>query len=115
VVVEFALLGFIVAMTGGGVLAIRGLRRQRVSLPMGLAHGALALTAVGLLAGRVFNGPRVILFNSALLLFALAGVGGLLLFVFRLDKEAPPMVVIVLHALLAIAGLLLLITGVVRY
>ncbi|MEJ2686567.1 MAG: hypothetical protein P8124_05030 [Gammaproteobacteria bacterium] len=113
--VEFALLGFIVAMTGGGVLAIRGLRRQRVSLPMGLAHGALALTAVGLLAGRVLNGPRVILFNSALLLFALAGVGGLLLFVFRLDREAPPMVVIALHALLAIAGLLLLITGVVRY
>ncbi|MEJ2645897.1 MAG: hypothetical protein P8180_13430 [Gammaproteobacteria bacterium] len=113
--VEVALLSFIVAMTGGGVLAVRGVRRQRVSLPMALAHGALALTALGLLAARVFNGPRVILFNDALLVFALAAVGGLLLFIFRLDKEAPPVVVVVLHALVASAGLILLVAGVVRH
>ncbi|MGA7800785.1 MAG: hypothetical protein WCC36_08230 [Gammaproteobacteria bacterium] len=113
--VQVALLSFIIAMTGGGVLAVRGLRRQRVSLAMSLAHGTLALAAVGMLADRVFNGPRVILFNDALLLFALAAAGGLLLLVFRLDREPPPMLVIVLHALVAVVGLSLLATGYIRY
>ncbi|HKK13046.1 MAG TPA: hypothetical protein VKA14_00105 [Gammaproteobacteria bacterium] len=102
---------FLLAAGGGLWLARKAARRERVSTPVALGHAAVAVLALGLLTQRVVSGPKVLLLNDALLLFVFAALGGLLLLVFRLDREPPPMMVIFLHGLVAAIGLSVLVTG----
>lgn len=109
--VQYALYGFIAAMVAGGFLTTRVIKRERISLGMGLGHAVIGLAAIGLLAIQVFRGPRVMLLNDALLLFSFTATVGVLLLVFRIDKQPPPLLVVALHALFAVVGLGLLISG----
>jgi hypothetical protein len=108
---QYSLYGFVIAMTIGGYMGLRAYRQQRIASSTAVAHVGFGLGAIGLLAIQVFSGPRVMLFNDALLLYAFAAVIGGLLLVFRIDKQSPPLLVVALHALFAVVGLSLLVAG----
>lgn len=100
-----------VAATGGLILAVAVLRRRPFPASVGYLHGAVGLSGVVLLAIAVFASPRGMPINTALLMFALAVVGGLFVFLFRLQREPPPAFMVILHGGVALAGLALLLIG----
>ncbi len=104
-VITSALVLFLFAATLGIGLAVHAYRRGRGS-SLGYLHGAAGLAALAFLFARVFDGPRDLGLNSAAFLFSLAAVGGLLLLVFALRKEAPPLPFVVIHGAMAVVALL---------
>lgn len=99
------------AVLGGALLAAAHARRRRVPFALGLGHAGVAVTGLALLAVAVTRDTQPPAINAALLLFAIALVGGAFLLLFRLQKEAPPGFMIVLHAGTAITALALLWIG----
>jgi len=98
----------------GVVMASRRTRRLPVPLGAGLAHGGAAVTGLVLLATGVFGAEQPVTVNAALLMFALAFIGGLFLLLFRLDDGKPPGFMIFMHGSAAVVGLGLLIAGLVH-
>jgi len=109
-----AIVVFAVAAAMGAVLASLLSRRRRVALGVGLTHGLVGLSAMVLLCLRVFGGPKVILYNDALLLFALVLVAGLFMLAIRLGRQSPPLLVVWVHGMTAVAALSLLLMGYLR-
>lgn len=98
----------IAALILGLYLARKAARRESTPLALGLTHGGLGLATVAALAAAAFAGTTAKLVNASLLLFALALVGGLFVLVFRLQGEAPPLFMVMLHGASAmVAGILL--------
>lgn len=96
-------------------LVVLGLRYQRGSLILAMLHVGLAVLGLFLLARLIVTGPTHKLYNLAALLFVLALCGGLVLLALRMSKREyhtpPPMIVVSMHAVMAMAALVLLITG----
>jgi hypothetical protein len=95
------------AAAGGAGLAAMHLKARSPPLVAGLGHASLALAGIGVLAAAAVAEGDNLRANSALLCFALALVGGGFLALFRFEGDAAPGFMIALHALAAIAGLLL--------
>jgi len=106
-----AILLFTLAAVMGGVLAVMGMRHYRSYLKPGLGHASVALLAFILLCIQIFRGPTNMLYNSAALLFALALSGGVVLLALHEDNKPQPMVVVGIHAVMALMGLALLALG----
>lgn len=106
------------AVMSGLAMAVIGLRLRRGSLPLALVHLTSALLGLGLLILHVTRAPTVRAFNLAALLLVLALLGGLVLLMLRAARREyrtpPPMFVVVMHAGLGIAGVLLLLAGLGR-
>src|SRR5690348_11697608 len=103
---------FGVAALGGLVLAIQRFRgKLQPSLGLALVHGAAAATALVLLILVVAGAAAGTLSKAALGLFLVAALGGFFLFATHLQKKALPIPVVVLHALLAVAGFGALLAG----
>lgn len=100
-----------IAVIGGATLAHRHARGRRVAFALGLGHAALAATGLAVLAVAVFGASQPMAVNAALLLFALALVGGLFLLLFRLQQEWPPGFMMALHGATAAVALALLWAG----
>lgn len=99
------------ALLGGALLARRHAHGRSTPLALGLGHGATALTGFVLLAIAVVQTAQPLAVNAAVLLFALALIGGLFVLVFRLQGEAPPGFMIALHAFTAGIALIMLWIG----
>lgn len=101
-----AIVLFAVAALGGIVLAIMRIR-GRLTLPLGLAlvHGIVAAAGLAALIAAVATGLGA---KTPLVLFLVAAVGGFVLFSFQLRKKAIPIAVMVVHAIVAVVGFLLL-------
>jgi len=106
-----AILLFILATVMGLSLVVMGVRYHRGSLALGLAHASVALLAFILLGVQIFRGPVNMLYNSAALLFGLALSGGVVLLALHEGNKPPPMVIVTIHAVIALGGLLLLVLG----
>lgn len=102
---------FIVVMTGGATLAVLEHRGRALPLPVSVWHGILGVAAIVLLVMQALAHPGVRPANLAILVFILTALGGLLLFAFRLSRQRLPLAVLLLHALFAVAGLVLLFAG----
>lgn len=102
---------FSLAVAIGLYLVVLGVRFHRKSLKIGLTHGIVAITAFGFLATQIYQGTTNKYNNSAALFMILALTGGIMLFVLREPKKAPPMVLVAIHACMALIGLLLLVLG----
>lgn len=107
-----AISSFVLAVVLGLTLTVLGLRYRRGSLPLAAAHVVAALAGLALLLQHIANSPTQRAQNLAAFLFVLALLGGLVLLGLRLSKleyrTPPPMIVVVLHAVLAVFALLLL-------
>jgi hypothetical protein len=112
---SIALTLFALAAVGGLVLALQRFSgKPQPSLPLALAHGAGA--AGGLVALLVFvsggGSPGAV--KVGLVLLLIAALGGLFLFSKHLRKMALPIPVVVVHALVAVAGFVTLLVSALR-
>ena len=95
----------------GLFLVVLGMRYHRSSLKMGLIHACTGLLALGLLITQIISGPINKYNNVTALLMILALIGGLMLFALREHNKPPPMVLVGIHALMALVALLVLFLG----
>jgi len=100
------------AVAGGVILAVLNARRTHVPLVAGLVHAGSAIAGIVLLMIGVALTDQPVAVNAALLLFAIALVGGVFVLLFRLQPARPPMFMIALHGATAVAGLAVLWGGV---
>jgi hypothetical protein len=107
--VTTALVLFALAAVGGVVLAVIRFRGQPYP-PLGLAlvHGAAAAAGLIALLLAVAPGEAPSSATTALVLFVLAAAGGFFLFSHHLRKVALPTWLVVVHALVAVVGFLVL-------
>lgn len=102
------------AVAGGLVLGLLHARRARVPFAAGIGHALLALAGIVTLAIAVWSQSQPPAINAALLLFAIALVGGVFVLLFRLQRESPPGFMIVLHGGTAAVALAVLWLGIVN-
>jgi hypothetical protein len=110
-----AIILFCLAAALGLWLVVLGVRYRRGSRALAAGHAGVALLGLILLGGHIFSSPVHMLYNDAALLFVLALFGGLVLLALRMGshehRSPPPMIGVSLHAVMAIAALLLLVLG----
>ncbi|HSR49304.1 MAG TPA: hypothetical protein VLV83_00665 [Acidobacteriota bacterium] len=103
-----ALILFVVAALGGLFLALRHFKAQSLPMPVALLHGGLAAVGLVLLLTAYFRGAGGL--GTALLILVVAALGGFFLFSFHLRGQRAPNAAVVIHALLAAAGVIVLLT-----
>jgi hypothetical protein len=98
------------AALGGLTLAIIRLRGAPAPPTwLALVHGAVAATGVGLLANVYLTVGLELYAKIALVIFILAALGGLVLFLgFHLAGKALPIPLVIGHGLIAVSGYVLL-------
>ena len=98
---------------GGLVLASRVLRDKLAPWALSVLHALLGATGLVLLIAILLHGdaPQRVLVSFVLLL--VAALGGFFLASFHLRKKLPPKAVVVVHAGVAVAGFLTLLSLVV--
>lgn len=107
-----AIVLFALAAAIGLVIIFIGVRYQRGSLALGMGHASLGLTGLVLLVIGIFRETgHHMLYNNAALLFVLVLAGGIVLLALREGRKPPPMVVVGIHASVALFALYLLIRG----
>ena len=103
----YAVLAFAIAAVGGVIMAMSVLRGQLAWWPLSLVHAALGATGLVLTLIVVLRGGH----DPAQWAFALllvAALGGFFLASFHLRRRPGPKPVVVIHALVAVIGVLLL-------
>ena len=100
-----------IAAAGGLVMAARLFSNKLAPWPLSILHALLGATALVLILLNVINGSGGLLL-AALVVLAVAALGGFFLASFHVRKELAPKGVIVIHALVAVAGFLLLLGAV---
>ena len=107
-----AILLFSLAAIVGLYMVFIGVRYHRGSLALGLGHAGIASLALILLVVDLFHERvRHMLYSDAAILFVLTLVGGLVLLALREGRKPPPMIVVALHAAMALFALFLLVLG----
>ena len=106
-----SILLFSLAASLGLFLVVLGVRYHRSSPKIGLSHAGIGLLAFGLLMTQIISGTINKYNNVAALLMILALTGGLMLFALREHNKPPPMVLVGIHAIMALVGLLVLFIG----
>lgn len=109
---RIAVFVFAIAALGGLVLAIRHFKGQERPWPLAILHGLLGAAGLVLLLLPLLSGGIPALAKTALALFAVAALGGFLLFSFHLRNKPLPSPVVVIHAGVAIVAFVLLAMGV---
>jgi len=109
-VLSSILLFCLAALFGLGLIVL-GVRYRRGSLALGLGHAGVALLALIVLAVHIFTSRVNMLYDNAALLFILTLGGGVVLLALREGRKPPPMVVVGIHALMAVAGIVVLVVG----
>ncbi|HEX5419126.1 MAG TPA: hypothetical protein VFY39_03935 [Gammaproteobacteria bacterium] len=107
----FLIFFFVVIALAGAVLARYELGGREIPLPVGLLHGLAALAAIALLVVHDMHAPNNLLVNSATAVFVLAATGGLLLFLFRVQRQPVAGFVVTLHAGFALTAIVMLAIG----
>ncbi len=107
----YASLLLAIAAALGLTMVIIGARFHRSSLKLAISHGIFAIAGLGLLGTQIFRGPIDKYNNGAALLLTLALIGGGMLFALREKDKPPAMMLVLMHAIAAMAGLLILVLG----
>lgn len=105
---------FLVVMLAGAGLAVLERRGRMLPLKISGVHGVLGAAALVFLVMQAVDHPDNRLVNSAILVFVLAALGGLLLFAFRASRQRLPLGVVLLHGAFALTGFALLLGGWLR-
>jgi len=107
-----ALVLFAIAAVGGLVIAVMRFKGKPYP-PMGLAlvHGAVAAAGLVTLIALVVQSQHASGATTALVLFVVAALGGFALFFHHLRKVALPKWLVVVHALVAVTGFILLLAA----
>jgi hypothetical protein len=109
---DSAVIVFAIAAIGGLILALHVLRDRFAPWLLSILHALLGATGLILVLLAVVGGEARSLILGSLFTLVVAALGGFFLASFHLRKKLPPKAIVVVHALLAIVGFGLLITGV---
>jgi len=104
---NYALIIFAIAAVGGLVLANSVLRGKLAPWALSLLHAALGATGLVLVLMALMNGASNAIRNAFIIL-VVAAVGGFFVASFHLRKRVAPAAVVIVHALVAVIGFLLL-------
>lgn len=108
-----ALIVFAAAAIGGLILAAAHFQGRPLPMPISVIHGAAGATGLVLLGLVVFGSePAPARVPLAALLLVVAALGGFFLFSFHLRGQRAPSPAIVVHALIAVAGVVTLLIAV---
>jgi hypothetical protein len=100
---------FAIAAVGGIILAALHFGKKTMPMWLALLHGLVAVCGVIVLIAALIKLSGATLLGVALALFAIAAVGGLTLFIgFYLPKKQLPSPIVILHALFAVSGFVLI-------
>lgn len=103
---------FGLAVLVGMYMIYVGLRYRRGSITLGISHAGIATTALVMLIVHLLDTPKhSMVYNDAALVFIMTLAGGLVLLALREGRRPPPMVVVGVHAVMALFGLLLLLVA----
>lgn len=107
---NYALIVFALAAVGGLVLAAHVLRDKFAPWLLSLGHALLGAIGLILLIVMMLQGDTIqrVLVGFALLL--IAALGGFFLASFHLRQKLPPKAVVIVHAGVAVAGFLTLLS-----
>ena len=101
----------LVVMLAGAGLAVVERRGRALPLKVSASHGVLGLLVIALLLSQALAHPGNHPLNLAIVVFMITALGGLLLLAFRASKQRLPLGVVLLHALIALAGFGLLVAA----
>ncbi len=104
---NYALIIFAIAAVGGLVLANSVLRGKLAPWVVSLLHAALGATGLVLILLSLILGAGNMIRNAFIIL-VVAAVGGFYLASLHLRKKVAPAAVVIIHALVAVVGFLLL-------
>jgi hypothetical protein len=109
---DFALIAFAVAATGGLILAAHVLRSKFAPWALSLLHAGLGAFGLILLIVLLLqkSAPQVVMIGFALLI--VATLGGFFLASFHLRQKLAPKPVVIIHAGVAVVGFLALLSQV---
>lgn len=106
----YALIVLALTAVGGLVLASRVLRNQFAPWALSAAHALLGATGLVLLIALLLQGGSARRLWIGFLLLLLSALGGFFLASFHLREEIPPKAVVAVHAAVAVAGFLTLLS-----
>jgi hypothetical protein len=109
---SLAVIVFAIAAVGGLILALHVLRDRFAPWLLSILHAILGATGLVLVLVAVVGDQSGSLIFASLLILVVAALGGFFLASFHLRKRLPPKPIVILHALLAVVGFGLLVTGV---
>lgn len=104
---KIAVILFAVAAVGGLVMAARIFQGSKAPWPLSIGHALLGATGLVLVLLNVINGAGSLLL-AALIILVIAALGGFYLASFHARGQLPPKAVVIIHALVAVSGFLLL-------
>ncbi|MES1189533.1 MAG: hypothetical protein ABUS47_00510 [Steroidobacter sp.] len=104
---NYALTIFAIAAVGGLVLANSVLRGKLAPWAVSVLHALLGATGLVLILIALINGAGNPVL-AAFIILAVAALGGFYLASLHLRKKVAPAAVVIIHALVAVAGFLLL-------
>ena len=109
----YALVIFAIAALGGLALASFVLRGKMAPWALSLVHALLGAVGLIILIVVLVQGSTAQQVLAGFVLLLVAALGGFLLASFHLRKKLPHKAIVVVHAVLAVAGFLVLLTAVV--
>jgi hypothetical protein len=110
-----ALVLFAIAALGGVTMAVIRFRgAERPPTGLALLHGAFAAAGIIVLIVAMLSTPNPAQARTALVLFIVAALGGFYLFAQHVQKRALPIPIILVHALIAVIGFLILLVVVIH-
>ena len=108
-----ALVIFALAAVLGLIVAVRILTKRETSRAVALAHGLFGATGLVLVLLYALKSPHQLL-TTAIGLLVVAAIGGAIVFVNDLRKKPGPAALIVIHALVAVAAVVLVLLVAIR-
>lgn len=100
---------FVIAAAFGVILLTRVLGNKTTPKPVALIHGTLAVMALLITITYYVTGHHSTLVLTSIILFALAAVGGVIMFTLDISNKQIPKVIAVIHPLVAVTALVLLV------
>lgn len=106
----YSVIAFAIAALGGLLLAAKVLTGNLASWPISIAHALFGASGLVLLGLAVLEGTGPSRITAALGLLVVAAVGGFYLASFHIRKKIAPKGVVFIHAGVAVAGFLTLLS-----
>jgi len=104
---------FAVTAVLGLTVAVQIFKKRETSKAAALAHGAIAAVGLVLLIVYAMHNAHPWL-TTAIVLFVVAALGGAVVFVNDLRKKPGPVALVVIHALVAVVGVVLVLLVALR-
>lgn len=106
----YAVIVFAIAAVGGVILASRVLTGRLAPWALSIIHAVLGATGLLLLIAQVLQESGFGRIVAALALLIVAALGGFYLASSHLRKQIPPKIIVLIHAGVAVAGFLVLLS-----